>query len=204
MSTKESSPSLQDGDLVIHVPADGSRGFGPLYLDRADGYGDDADQAAVAVLVNGPAAWGYGLPKSELVVAGRVEVAREERRGHGFTLDALRRIAPEVRAARAEFYRLFPTFEDGRESVPLSEIQWPMRGFVSNEVASTLTESPDGELALVEGSSVAYATPRPEHEVQVERTAIRKPGAIVMHALGPETDAENRAFGYFAVPEPQA
>ena len=200
MST-ESDPSLRNGDLVIHVPADGSRGFGPLYLDDANSYGSDADRAAVACLVNGPASWVYGLPKSELLAVGNAGVQRAERAGNGFTLAALRRMAPAIRAARAEFYRMFPTFEDGRESVPVSEIKWPMRGFISDEIAASLATSAEDDMVLVDGGFVAYATPRPCHELQVEQTAIRRPEATVMLAYGPETDdGGSRTFGYFAVP----
>lgn len=115
---------VRTGDIVVHVPADGSRGYGLLYADNADewGYGGDGSRVAVAVFASGTGGWVFGLPRNELVVAGHFDATRDDRTGSGFTIDALHRMASAIDAAQMHRYAWFSTFVDGRSEAPLSEM----------------------------------------------------------------------------------
>lgn len=178
----------QSGDLVIHIPADGSRGSGPVYVDwvnRPD------DTVTVSLLVYGPMAWMRSLPIDEMIVVGHVDISYSDRLGNAFTRESLARIRPATNAAKAEFYRWFPTFEDGRTEILLSQMQSSKihSGYIADGTTTEPT-NPDfswnGPGTVVQ--QTVYATPREGCTTYIEATAHDGKFLVVT------TDDERRAY----------
>jgi len=213
MTTQPSSERPANGDLVIHVPADGRRGSGPVYLNNAEQYGSDETLVAVSVLVSGPLAWTYSLPKSEVVSVGHVDTEPGDRLGNGFTMAALKRFAPEIRTARQAFYDRFPAFEDGRPFVHISELRWPMRGFIGRTVLPELVSLSEDDVRNIrlgtqrlpvhnDATLIVHAAPQADTDAFVEPTAIGRRDFTIMHAYVAEAGDAAAHSGYFAAPMP--
>lgn len=209
--TKESPETLRNGDLVLYVPADGSRGSGPFYLDNAERYGDDENRVAVSLLVSGPVAWTFDRPKNEVVPVGHVEAEPGDRLGNSFTIEALRRFAPAIREARGAFYERFPNFEDGRSSAHISELGSGMKGFISAEALPPIDNITDEDILDIRLGSkdmpvhddeelIVYAAPQADSDVYVEPTAIMGRDFRLMHAVIEGDEDNPSTSGYFAAP----
>lgn len=103
---------LRDGDLVIHKPADPTKeGSGPFYVDRAERYGDNPTRIAVSLLVYGPLAWCFDLPKDEVEIIGHHEVPLTERIGNAFSPQVLGAMQPLIELGQQRLFELYPALK---------------------------------------------------------------------------------------------
>lgn len=191
---------VRTGDIVVHVPADGRRGYGLLYADNADewGYGGDGSQVAVAVFSTGIGGWVFGLARNELVAAGHFDTTYSDRTGSGFTIDALRRMRGAIDEAREYYYQWFPTFPDGRSEALLSEMHAARirSAFIADDSASGI-EADSWELPGSVSDQIAYAVPRDGHGTFIEATAHQGKFRLVP----PYNGEENQRSHYVVVHE---
>lgn len=179
---------IRGGDLVIHVPADGSRGRGPLYVD----WDARDNHATVSVLTHTMLAHMFGLPCDELVVVGHYDVPSDQRFGNVFRLEVLRLMQPVIDAAKASFYDWFPTFTDGRTQVWLSQMQ--ASNIRSGFIADGTTTDPTNPECSWDGpgtvkNQIVYSVPADGHRARIESTAERNKFLVVT-----DVDGERRVF----------
>jgi hypothetical protein len=158
--------AVEIGDLVIHVPNDGSRGSGPYYVDHFD-----TSRVQVSTFTDQLGYGGFLLPRDEVEVVGHYEVDNSDRFGYSFSFIVLQSMKSVIEAAKVRFYQRFPTFPDGTSEVLLSRMTH-RTGFIANSNLTRLTNL-NGEIAGVIPDQLVYAIPAVDVQLQVEKTAVR-------------------------------
>lgn len=157
------------GDLVIQVPADGSRGQ-VLYIDDDWDYGNG--QILVCTLA-WTMLWTFRVPRDEVVPVGHIDAHPSEWRAA--SPEARRQIRLDMEAAGERFFEWFHAFDDGRTEVLLSEmaISRIRSAYAADSVVDGLSGDDWNESDVVFDQTI-YSVPRDGYRTHVERVGTGK------------------------------